>query len=581
MISNTSVFLHLRAHKAILVAGIIFGAFFHAQPASYARSHKNKHKKRIHLDSKSKVRGSQYLVRFKNPALARSHQTSLDGGRGGVLASRWVNADEGLLSLEFKNEAQARESMDRLAHSGAVVSISPNMLYFPQMSYDLRDASPEEARLHRSKSGEFGGIKPSSMGSRDIWSEFQNGLNGWFPRDADDRADRPVPGNGGGKVARPKRKPSPEVELPPSREERGVDPKLADDWAMKNVRVPLGTKAGTLARAFDRNPVTVAVIDTGVDYNHEDLISSMWRSDKNPRVVGYDFAHDKPLPYDVRQFDPKGYFACLQNKKCASDPTLVRQFLANPGHGTHCAGHTSATEQNAKGIRGVGAGSQVMALKFFYDVGEANAGSGDDAAAVRSIDYAIKNGAKVISASWGGRMPRDIADSSELKRSIERARDAGVLFVVAAGNDGIDQDKDKEPSFPAAFTDIDNMISVAATDSDDEIAEFSNFGTRSVHIAAPGVKILSTTVGNNYDDVVARFTDPTGKVEVIDWDGTSMAAPIVAGAAALIWAQEPNLTYRQVKARLLTSVRKVPGLKGTVLTGGVLDVEAALRKGLR
>jgi subtilisin family serine protease len=230
---------------------------------------------------------------------------------------------------------------------------------------------------------------------------------------------------------------------------------------------------------------------------------------------------------------------------------------------------------NSIGIRGVGGNVQVMALKFFFDYTDGeNAGAGDDAAAIQAIDYAITHGVKVISASWGGRMSKADAESSELKNALIRAQNAGLLFVVAAGNDSIDNDSDAQADYPAAFH-MDNMIVVAASDSKDALADFSNYGATTVDIASPGVKILSTTVGSTYQDVITTYTIH-GKTQAIDWDGTSMATPIVAGAAALVWSKYPNETYQQIKQRILNSARPVAGLKGKIVTGGVLDVTAAL-----
>ena len=360
----------------------------------------------------------------------------------------------------------------------------------------------------------------------------------------------------------------PEVMLP-GVEARGVDPLAAQDWALAAIRMPKLSKL-----ALPKKQLTAAVIDTGVDYNHEDLASAMWRKPGNPREVGYDFAHDSAKPYDLVKFDIEG---CLKDAACRAG-VGSEKYMVNPGHGTHCAGHVGAVAGNAKGMLGVGGATavKVMALKFFYDAGEEGAGQGDDAAAIRSIDYAVKNGARIISASWGGRQPRSMGQASELKAAIRRARDAGVLFIVAAGNDAVNQDTVADPSFPAAYTDLDNMIVVAASDAKDKLASFSNFGARSVHLAAPGVKILSTISGGSYSDAVARYQGADGQEHVIDWDGTSMATPIVAGAAALLWSQKPTESYLQIRNRLLKNVRKVAGLAGKVATAGVLDISAAL-----
>jgi subtilisin family serine protease len=355
----------------------------------------------------------------------------------------------------------------------------------------------------------------------------------------------------------------PDVLLPETTAPIGADPLLLKDWAVRKIQLP----SASLQEAL--SSITVAVIDTGVDYNHEDLRNAMWRKPTQPQEVGYDFAHDHPNPYDVKSFD---LAACLRDERCNSGDDW-QGLLANPGHGTHCAGHVAAVAQNTRGIRGVAAGARIMALKFFYDAGERFAGTGDDQAAIRAIDYAIENGAKIVSASWGGRHSHEEAQASDLRAALLRAQAAGLLVVVAAGNDGIDQDAVDDPVYPAAYaTEMDHLIVVAASDPSDRIAPFSNFGERSVHIAAPGVKILSTTVGSSYSDVV----DQADQIR-IDWNGTSMATPLVAGAAALVWSKYPHWSYQQVRQRILESVRQVDTLSGKVSTSGVLDVEAALR----
>ena len=356
--------------------------------------------------------------------------------------------------------------------------------------------------------------------------------------------------------------------LLPTPQARGPDALLGSDWAMRAI----GIAEAQWNSVQGKPTVTAAVIDTGVDYNHEDLIGAMWRKRGNPTEVGYDFAHNNAKPYDLRVFDVEG---CLKDPMC-SGGFDQSQFLANPGHGTHCAGHVAAVAGNSVGIRGVAAGSQVMALKFFFDAGEENGGAGSDAGAIQSIDYAIKNGAKVINASWGGNGSREDAEESELKAALVRAQKAGVIVVIAAGNDSRDNDNDETPNWPASY-ELDNIITVAAMNSKDELADFSAYGARTVHIGAPGVKIFSTIAGGGYDDVVARYKGSDGQIQTMDWDGTSMAAPMVAGAVTAVWSKYPSLNYKQVRARILSSARKVPSLSGKVSSGGVLDLGAALK----
>jgi subtilisin family serine protease len=209
-----------------------------------------------------------------------------------------------------------------------------------------------------------------------------------------------------------------------------------------------------------------------------------------------------------------------------------------------------ATGGNGLGIAGVNHRVSIMALKFL-----SARGSGTTADAIRAIDYGVEKGAKVLSNSWGG---KGDTNNQALRESIERAKAKDVLFIAAAGNDGTSNDG-RNPSYPAAF-DNDNLISVAATDANDKLAFFSNFGVKTTHIAAPGVRVHSTVPKNGYKA----------------FSGTSMAAPHVAGAAALIWANNPSMTYKQVKDALLSSVDTRPELAEKVSTSGRLNVAKAL-----
>jgi subtilisin family serine protease len=182
-------------------------------------------------------------------------------------------------------------------------------------------------------------------------------------------------------------------------------------------------------------------------------------------------------------------------------------------------------------------------------------GSGSTADAIRAIDYALAHGARILSNSWGG--PSDLGNRA-LGDAINRARARGVLFVAAAGNEKNDNDG-KLPSYPAAFR-YDNMITVAATDDKDQLAAFSNWGKTTTHVAAPGVKVFSTLPFDKY----AAFS------------GTSMACPHVAGAAALLWAANPSLNYKQIKDLLLTTAVPLPSLKGKTITGARINLGSAM-----
>lgn len=470
--------------------------------------------------------GQDLIVRYREPQnnLWQAAATIRGTAEGSAAQAEILNGAEGVLKLHFDSAALADRARARLELSGDVLGVSPDFLYRPAIHYKAHEVATAQDAT-------FLSVPFVSV------------------------SDTPA---------------LPEVQLPPASVTPGADPLAAKDWALGSIRMPSQSALDESVSA--QSLVIAAVIDTGIDYNHEDLSGALWRNPDNAREVGYDFAHNNDKPYDLVHFDVDG---CMKDLGCGLG---INQgtFLTNPGHGTHCAGHVGAVANNSVGIRGVGGNrSQVMGLKFFYDAGDPNAGQGDDAAAIKSIDYAITHGAKVISASWGGRQKRADGEGSEIKQALLRAQKAGVIVVVAAGNDGIDQDSVDDPDYPAAY-DLDNLIVVAASGQDDKVADFSNFGAHSVHIAAPGVKILSTTSGGSYNDVVTRFKDSSGKLQELDWDGTSMATPIVAGAVALVWSKFPTDNYHQIRDRILKSARTVPALAGKVSTAGVLNVAAAL-----
>jgi subtilisin family serine protease len=225
--------------------------------------------------------------------------------------------------------------------------------------------------------------------------------------------------------------------------------------------------------------------------------------------------------------------------------------MDDAGHGSHVAGIIGAKGNNGAGITGVNWDAKIMALKFLDADGQ-----GNTADAANAIDYAVAHGARVINASWGGH-----AFSQALYQAIRRAGDNGVLFVAAAGNDG--QNADAKPDYPAAF-DLPNIVSVAATDSNDDLADFSHYGASSVDLAAPGDDIEST---------VPKSTDSSGYAS---FSGTSMATPFVAGVAALVLSVEPNLTVKELRERLFTTVDKLDSLQGKVSTGGRVNAARAV-----
>ena len=279
--------------------------------------------------------------------------------------------------------------------------------------------------------------------------------------------------------------------------------------------------------------VIVAIIDTGVDFKIPDLTSNAWTNQKEANgVAGVDD-------------DANGYIDDIHGYNFADDKG---DSTDDHGHGSHCAGTIGARGDDGVGVAGINWNVSIMAVKFLD-----KDGSGSLANAIKAIDYARKNGAQVLSNSWGGG-----AFAQTLFDSIALTEKAGELFVAAAGNDG--SDSDKTPAYPASFK-IENIISVAAIDKRGELADFSNYGATTVHLAAPGVDIYSTAPAPTNFQMMS---------------GTSMATPHVSGAAALLLADNPHLTYAEIKQRLMAGARPLHTLKGKTISGGMLDVSYAL-----
>lgn len=315
------------------------------------------------------------------------------------------------------------------------------------------------------------------------------------------------------------------------------DPSFADAqlWGLKNPGgvngytqgADIGAAAGWAVRN-DASSVVVAVTDTGIAYNHEDLAPNMWI---NPaEIAGNGIDDDGNGVID----DVFGYNAYNDN----GDPMDLQ------GHGTHCAGTIGARGDNGVGITGVAWNVQLMAGKFLGP----NGGTTSDA--IKVIDYALQNGADIISASWGGG-----GYSQALKNAIAACANAGIPFVAAAGNSGTNNDS--LPHYPSSF-DLPNIVAVAATNANDELTGFSCFGSNSVDIAAPGWQIWSTYIGGTSS---YRFLH-----------GTSMATPHVSGALALARAEFPDAGVDELIDRLYRSADSRAALAGKVATGGRLNL---------
>jgi subtilisin family serine protease/DNA-binding beta-propeller fold protein YncE len=311
------------------------------------------------------------------------------------------------------------------------------------------------------------------------------------------------------------------------------DPRLAEQWVVRNTGQTGGTSGDDLdlLRAWNvttgSRDVIVAVIDSGVDASHPDLRDNLY---VNPGEIPGNGVDDdgNGLVDDVSGWD----FANGDN-----DP------FDDLFHGTHVSGIIGAVADNGLGVAGMAWRVRILPCKFLN-----SDGLGFSSNAIRAIDYATLQGARVLNNSWGGG-----GLSVAMKDTIDAAGAGGVVFVVSAGNDG--DDFAVRPQYPAAYT-LPNVVAVAATDENDGLAPFSNFGAATVLLGAPGVHILSTLPGGQY-----------GKLS-----GTSMSAPIVSGALALLLSAEPDLDLEAIRARLTAAVRPVPALAGKTITGGRLDV---------
>ncbi len=313
------------------------------------------------------------------------------------------------------------------------------------------------------------------------------------------------------------------------------DTLYGDQWALKNLErldLDLGAEqAWDITTGSDQ--VTVAIIDTGIMTSHEDLTDNIWTNaaeatgtpgvddDKNgfiDDVHGWDFYGDSP---DVED---------------------------NNGHGTLCAGIIGARGNNEIGLAGINWNVKIMPIRFAYsDYG------GTLAAAILGMEYAINNNAHIILLAWSS-----LEDSQLLLEMIERAQQKNILVVTAAGNDS--NDNDVTPVYPASYS-SENNISVASLDRTGALASYSNFGRRSVDVGAPGTDLVSTS----------RWDYHTS------WDGgTSAAAAYVAGIAALLKAQDPAISFFDMKDRIVLTARRIASLRGKMDSPGMVSAYYAL-----
>ena len=315
-------------------------------------------------------------------------------------------------------------------------------------------------------------------------------------------------------------------------------------WAIENngqkVNGTKGTKDADMdiAEAWTKEKgsldIIVAVLDTGIDYTHVDLSNNMYSKLPNH---GYDFAGDNdgnndddPMP--DKPYDKNGHY-----------------------HGTHVAGIIGAVGDNSEGVSGVNQNIQLMALKIFRPNGYGY--SNDILEALDYISKRIDNGDNIVAvnASYGGGGSQDDA----INRAIKKLGQKGVVFCAAAGNDS--KNIDNDPLYPASYN-ANNIIAVAASDQNDKLATFSNYGKKSVDVAAPGTNILSTYPENKYAYM----------------QGTSMATPYVTGMVALIKAHNPDISVDEMVELIKNSVDKKSALSNKVASNGRVNVNSAISK---
>jgi len=328
------------------------------------------------------------------------------------------------------------------------------------------------------------------------------------------------------------------------------DPSFPQLWGLENIGQVVNGSAGVAgadihaAQAWDvsfgSTAQVVAVIDTGIDYTHPDLAANVWSA---------------PAAFTVTIGGTA--VTCPAGSHGFNVITLTCNPMDDHNHGTHVSGTIGAVGGNGVGVIGVNWTAQIMGIKFL----DAN-GSGSLADAIKGMDFAIQAkrafaatagaNVRVLSNSWGGG-----GFSQAMLDEINAANAEDMLFVAAAGNNGFNNDA--LPSYPASYR-APNVIAVAATTNTDARAYFSNYGATSVHLGAPGLDILSTTIGNTYTS----------------FSGTSMATPHVSGAAALVLSHCAFSTDA-LKDALLSTVDPVPALAAITITGGRLNVNGAIR----
>lgn len=316
------------------------------------------------------------------------------------------------------------------------------------------------------------------------------------------------------------------------------DPDVRRQWHLKNSSDNgiSALEAYQNRRRESRETVIVAVVDTGIDYNHEDLRDVLW-------------ANEGEIPNNGIDDDGNGYIDdvhginTLQRNK---QGVASGEVMDTHGHGTHVSGIIGATQNNGKGIAGIASNVKIMGIRTVP-----NSGDEKDTDVIESFIYAAKNGAKIINCSFGKSHNEGGMAVSETIDHIYK--EYGTIVIAAAGNDS--KNIDRKKVYPASFENQ-SLLVVASTTSYGSLSYFSNYGTQNVDIAAPGSSIYSTVIGNRYQSM----------------SGTSMASPVVAGLAAEVLSRFPDLGAVELKQTLMNTVSKVRSFRRKVSSGGRGDL---------
>lgn len=330
------------------------------------------------------------------------------------------------------------------------------------------------------------------------------------------------------------------------------DPAINQAWGFKKSEA---AKAWEISKGSDR--IVVAVIDTGADVDHEDLAANIWKNPGEIGVVENKYCQSMPelKALSIKECN-KSINGVDDDGNGFKDDVHGWNFVANNGdltdnhgHGTHIAGIIGAQAGNGKGIAGIAPNVSLMVLKYF-DPKVPNTDNLKNT--IESIRYAIKMKANIINYSGGG-----TEFSAEEKAAIQEARNQGILFVAAAGNERSNSDHHKY--YPADYG-LDNIISVTAIDPKTEVLSSSNYGVETVDLAAPGQNILSTLPGSNYGYMT----------------GTSQATAFVTGAAVLVMAHHTDFSVGQVKKYVLSTGDSNAALIAKTRTSRRLNLYKAL-----